>query len=99
MPKKKEEEVEVDAPKVIKEERLLKDTTGIEAFEVFKKSMKIGKLLSNFMIVIGAVLSIFSLYNLLVTTQFKFNNPILIGVFGLIGAINIFCGLIMLAKE
>jgi len=82
-----------------RKEELLKDTTGVEAREVFKVSAKISGHLSSLMIAVGALLSIFSLYGILTSAQFLFSNPLFIGALGFLGVINIFCGLILLAKE
>ncbi len=76
-----------------------KDTTGVEALDVFKVSAKIGRRLSSLMIAVGTLLSLLSVYGILTSAQFLFSNPLFIGVLGFLGAINIFCGLILLAKE
>lgn len=100
MPKKrKRKEIVVDAPALRRPEELLRDTTEVEALEVFKASVKIGRHLSSLMIVVGALLSLLSVYGILTSAQFLFSNPLFIGVLGFLGAVNIFCGLILLAKE
>jgi len=82
-----------------RKEELLKDTTGVEAREVFKVSAKISRRLSSLMIVVGALLSLFSVYGILASAQFLISNPLFIGALGFFGVINIFCGLMLLAKE
>lgn len=101
MPKKKEREEIVVAPPALrpKEEPLLRDTTGVEALDVSKASMKAGKYLSGLMIVVGALLSLFCLYGILISVNLSFSNPFFISALGFLGATNIFCGLILLAKE
>ncbi|MBE0512789.1 hypothetical protein IBX38_07045 [Candidatus Bathyarchaeota archaeon] len=102
MPKKrkKRKDIVVPAPHFRSEkEALLKDTTGVEAFDVFKVSEKIGRRLSGLMIAVGALLSLFSLVSILTSIKFTFSNPIFLGALGFLGAINIFCGLMLLAKK
>ena len=90
----------VAAPSLRRRTRaLLKDTIGAEAEDVFKVSMKIGRRLSGLMIIVGASLSLFSVYSILTSAQFLFSDPLFIGALGFLGAVNIFCGLILLAKE
>jgi hypothetical protein len=100
MPKKRKSKEIVVSPPALrpKEEPLLRDTTGVEALDVSKVSMKIGKYLSSIMIGIGILLSLFSIYSILISAEFSFFIPF-IGALGFLGAINIFCGLILLAKE
>jgi len=102
MPRKKirREEIVVAAPSFRRrEEALLKDTTGVEALDVFKVSEKIGRRLSLLMFMIGISLSILSIYGILTSAKFLFSDVLFIGALGFVGAINIFCGLILLAKE
>ena len=102
MPKKKrnKKEMVVAAPHFkSKKDALLKDTTGVEAFDVFKLSGKIGRRLSGLMIVVGALLSIFSVVSILISPKSMFSNPLFIGALGSLGVINIFCGLMLLAKK
>ncbi|MCK4952494.1 hypothetical protein KAS14_01735 [Candidatus Bathyarchaeota archaeon] len=101
MPKrKKRREIKVDTPTFTpKDEALLKDTTGIEALSDFKVSQKIGKRLSSLMIMVGALFSALSVYSILTSAKFLFSNPLFTGILGFLGAINTFCGLILLAKE
>jgi len=101
MPKKKRKrkEIVVPAPHFRSEkEALLKDTTGVEALDVFKVSEKIGRRLSGLMIAVGALLSLLSVVSILISIDI-FSNPLFIGALGFLGAINIFCGLILLAKK
>ena len=101
MPKKRRRKEIVVAPPDLerKEEPLLRDTTGVEALDVSKASMRIGKYLSGLMIIVGASLSLFSVYAIITSTHFFFPNIFFIGVLGFLGVMNIFCGLILLAKE
>jgi len=101
MPKKrKREEIVVSAPALgHRKEDLLKDTTGVEARQVFRVSAKISRRLSSLMIAVGALLSIFSVYGILTSAQFLVSNILFVGALGFLGVINIFCGLILLAKE
>jgi hypothetical protein len=82
-----------------KEEALLKDTTGVEAWDVFEVAEKIDRPLSSFMIVVGALLSLLSVISILTSMEFLFSDRFFIGTLGLLGATNIFCGLILLAKK
>jgi hypothetical protein len=82
-----------------KEEALLKDTTGVEAWDVFKVAEKIDGPLSSLMIVAGALLSLLSMISILTSMEFLFSDRFFIGTLGLFGATNIFCGLILLAKK
>jgi hypothetical protein len=82
-----------------REQELLRDTTGVEALDVFKVSAKIGRHLSSLMIAVGALFSLLSMFIIITSAQFLFSNPLFIGALGFLGAINIFCGLILLAKE
>ncbi len=98
--KRKRKEIVVAAPALRRlEEKLLKDTTVDEAQDVFEASAKIGKRLSSLMIVVGALLSLLSVYSILTSAQFQFSSPMFIGALGFLGAVNIFCGLILLAKK
>jgi len=98
--KKKRKEVVVASPSFRRrKEELLEDTTGVEALDIFKASEKMGRLLSSLIIAVGALLSLSSLYGILTSAQFLFSDPLIIGALGFLGAINILCGLILLAKE
>ncbi len=103
MPKKKRKrkntnEIVVPAPFKSQKPALLKDTTGDEALDVFKVSGKIGRRLSGLMITVGALLSLLSVYGILTSIEFTFSNPLFVGAIGFLGVINIFCGLMLLAK-
>ena len=80
-------------------DELLKDTTRAEALNVFKASGKIGRLLSGLMITAGALLSLLSVGSILTSIEFTFSNPLFVGALGFLGAINIFCGLVLLTKK
>jgi hypothetical protein len=102
MPKKrrKRKEIVVAAPSFSsKKDALLRDTTGAEAVDVFKVCGKIGRCLSGLMIAVGALLSLISVVSILASIDFPFLNPLSVGTLGFLGAINIFCGLILLAKK
>lgn len=104
MPKKRrKKEILVDASSVSRkrQEELLKDTTRIESYHVFKISTRVGRLLSGLMAAVGVLLFIFSLYILFVDTQFSFQGfeALFSGILGFLGVVNVLCGLILLAKE
>ena len=98
--KRKRNEIVVAAPSFRSEkEALLKDTTGVEALDVFKVSGKIGRRLSGLMIAVGALLSLLFVVSILTSLEFIFSNPFFVGALGFLGAVNIFCGLMLLAKK
>jgi len=100
MSKRKKKEIVVEAPAFGSQElELLKDTTSAEALDVFKASQKIGKALSFLMLPVGALISLLSLYGILTSMEFSFSDPLFIVALGFLGAINIFCGLILLARK
>ncbi len=104
MPKKKRnrkntKEIVVAAPFKSRKPPLLKDTTGDETLGVFEVSGKIGGRLSSLMVIVGVLLSIFSVYGILTPIEFTFSNPLFVSAIGFLGAINIFCGLMLLAKK
>ena len=103
MPKKKKrKEVLVDTSLLKRgEEELLKDTTGLESYDVFKISAKFGRLLGRLVAAVGILFLILSLYTLSTGTQFLFlGSEVLFFIFlGFLGAINILGGLLLLAKE
>ncbi len=101
MPKDKEQkEIVVPPPDLrYREKPLTRDTTGVEALDVSKISMRIGRYLSRFMIILGACLSFLSLYSLVTSTSFIVYNPYVLVGLGISAATNIFCGLMLLAKE
>ena len=98
--KKKKKEILVDTFFLKGEEEILKDTTGLESYTVSKTSTRIGQYLSWFMTGIGALALFFSLY-LLVDTSFSFQGfeILLSSIIGSLGALNITCGLLLIAKE
>ena len=92
-------EIVVSPPKgKPREEPLTTDTTGVEALDVSKASMRIGKYLSSVIVGIGVLLSLFSVYSIMFLAEFPFFSPF-VGFLGFLGAMNIFCGLILLTKE
>jgi hypothetical protein len=101
MPKKrKRKEIVVPPPSLGgNEEPLFRDTTGVEALDISKASAKVGRYLSGLMMIVGALLSVFSVYGVITSVHLFFSNPFFIAALGFLGAINIFCGLILLAKE
>jgi len=98
--KRKKKEILVDTFFLKSEEEILKDTTGLESYTISKISTKIGRYLSWFMTGIGALALFFSLY-LLVDTNFSFQGfeIVLTSIIGSLGALNVFCGLLLLAKR
>ena len=82
-----------------KKEALLRDTTGVEAWDVFEVAEIIDRPLSSLMIVVGALLSLLSVISILTSMEFLFSDWFLIGALGLLGTTNIFCGMILLAKK
>jgi len=84
-------------------EELLEDTTLTERIHVFEISARIGKYLSGLLIAVGALLAFVSIsaltfldVKLLFTSEWRTASII---VLGFVGAVNVFCGLVMLAKE
>lgn len=100
MPKKrKDKEISVRAPDFIpKKEPIFKDTTGTEALDVFKSAGTVGRYFSFVMMAFGIFVTVFSAYNITTSPDIVL-NPIFIVVLGLVAAINIFCGLLLLAKK
>jgi hypothetical protein len=97
--KKREREISVSAPDYIpKREPILKDTTGTEALDVFKVSGTVGRILSIAMFAVGIFVTILSAYSLSTSINMLL-NPLFIGVLGLVGALNILCGLLLLSKK
>jgi hypothetical protein len=102
MPKKrrKRNEIVVSAPSFrSKEDALLRDTTGAEALDVFKISEKIGRCLSGLMITVGVLLSSLSVVSIATSIELMFSNPLFVGALGFLGVVNLFCGLLLLAKK
>ena len=97
--RKKEREFSVRAPDYIpKRAPIFKDTTGTEALDVFKLAETIGKVLSFVMFAVGIFVIALSAYSILNSIS-MFVNPLFMGVLGFVGALNIFCGLLLLAKK
>ena len=101
MPRKRrrEREISVNAPDYIpKREPILKDTTGTEALDVFKVAETVGRVLSFVMIAVGIFVVVLSAYSILTSINI-FLNPLFVGVLGFVGALNLFCGLLLLSKK
>lgn len=101
MPKKRKKgkEISVRAPDYIqKREPILKDTTGTEAWDLFKATENVDRVFSFAMIFVGISIIILSGYSILTSSNFFF-NPLFVGVLGFVGAINLFCGLLLLSKK
>jgi uncharacterized Tic20 family protein len=97
--RKKEKEISVRAPDYIpKKAPIFKDTTGTEALDVFKVAETVGRVLSFIMVAFGIFVVVLSAYSS-ITSVSIFSNPLFLGVIGLVGALNILCGLILLAKK
>jgi hypothetical protein len=97
--RKREREISVSAPDYIpKREPILKDTTGTEALDVFKVSGTVGRILSIAMFAVGIFVTILSAYSISTSINMLL-NPLFIGVLGLVGALNILCGLLLLSKK
>jgi uncharacterized Tic20 family protein len=96
---KKDLEISVRAPDYIpKRAPIFKDTTGTEALDVFKVAETVGRVLSFVMVAVGIFVAVLAAYSSL-TSANMFLNPLFVGVLGLVGALNIFCGLLLLAKK
>lgn len=97
--RKKECEISVSPPDYIpKRAPILKDTTGTEALDVFKVAENVGRVLSFVMIAVGIFVAVLAAYSILTSVN-MFLNPLFVGVLGLVGALNILCGLLLLAKK
>jgi len=97
--RKKEREISVNAPDYIpKRAPIFKDTTGTEALDVFKVAETVGRVLSFGMFAVGIFVVVLSAYSILTAVN-MFLNPLFMGVLGLVGALNILCGLLLLAKK
>ena len=103
MPKKKKrKEILVDTSLLKRgEEELLKDTTGLESYDIFKVSARFGRLFGRLLAAVGILFLILSLYILSTGAQFLFiGSESLFFIFlGFLGAVNILGGLLLLAKE
>ena len=97
--RKNEREISVRAPDYIpKRAPIFKDTTGTEALDVFKVAETVNKVISFVMVVIGIFVAVLVVYSNLASIN-MFLNPLFFGVLGLVGALNIFCGLLLLARK
>ena len=97
--RKKDREISVRAPDYIpKRAPIFKDTTGTEALDVFKVAETVGRVLSFVMVAVGIFVAVIAAYSSLASASI-FLNPLFVGVLGLVGALNIFCGLLLLAKK
>ncbi len=97
--RRKKREISVRAPDYIpKREPILKDTTGSEALDVFKVAENTGRVFSFAMIVAGIFIVVLSAYALFSSINLL-SNPLFVGVLGFVGAINLLCGLLLLAKK
>jgi hypothetical protein len=97
--RKKDREISVRAPDYIpKRTPIFKDTTGTEALDVFKVAEMIGRILSFAMIGISIFVVVLAVYSELASVNI-FLNPLFFGLLGLVGSLNIFCGLLLLAKK
>jgi hypothetical protein len=97
--RKTNKEISVHAPDCIpKRDPVFKDTTGIEALDVFKAAESVGRVLSFGMFAVGVFVVVLSTYNLIVTVNL-FLNPFFVAILGLVGTMNILCGLLLLAKK
>jgi hypothetical protein len=97
--KKREREISVNAPDYIpKRGSILRDTTGTEALDVFKLSGIVGRILSLVMFAIGIFITVLAAYSLSTSINMLL-SPLFMGVLGLVGALNILCGLLLLSKK
>jgi len=97
--RKKEREISVRAPDYIpKRAPIFKDTTGTEALDVFKVAESVGRVLSFVIIAVGIFVTVLSAYSSLTSVNI-FLSPLFVGVLGFVGALNLFCGLLLLSKK
>jgi hypothetical protein len=97
--RKREKEISVNAPDYIpKRESILKDTTGTEALDVFKLSSTVGRILSLVMFAVGIFVTVLVAYSLSSSVN-MLSSPIFMFVLGLVGGINVLCGLLLLSKK
>jgi len=97
--RKNDNEISVRAPDYIpKKTPIFKDTTGTEALDVFKVVQSIGRILSFAMFAFGIFIVCLSGYSI-ITSISMYLNPMFMIVLGIVGALNIFCGLLLLAKK
>jgi hypothetical protein len=96
---KKEQKISVRAPDYIpKKDPIFKDTTGTEALDVFKIIGTVGRIFSFATIVAGIFAIGFVIYNIMSQGNI-FLNPYFISILGVVGTINLICGLLLLAKK
>lgn len=96
---KKRKEISVQAPDYVpKNTPIFKDTTGTEALDVFKIAEITGKFFSFIVIALGIFISVVSAYSLIIF-EYIFLDSLFLGILGLVGTINIMCGLLLLAKK
>lgn len=97
--RKRNKEISVRAPDYIpKREPVFKDTTGTEALDVFKVAESVGRVLSFAMFAIGIFIVVMSVYSIMISANMLL-NPFFVGILGIVGALNVFCGLLLLAKK
>ena len=97
--RKREMEISVNAPDYIpRRESILRDTTGTEALDVFKLSETAGRILSLIMFAVGIFITVLVIYSISTSINMLL-SPLFMGVLGLVGALNILCGLLLLSKK
>ena len=97
--RKNDNEISVRAPDYIpKKKPIFKDTTGTEALDVFKVVQILGRILSFGMFAAGIFIVCLAAYSLMMSVS-MFLSPMFMIVLGITGALNIFCGLLLLAKK
>lgn len=72
---------------------------NLERYRFFKISGKIGGYFSDFMILTGAILCLFSSYYILTFAEISLRNPHLTDAMLFLGITNIICGLFLLATQ
>ena len=97
--RKREREISVNAPDYIpKRESILRDTTGTEALDVFKLSGTVGRILSLVMLAFGIFITVLAAYSLSSSINMLL-SPLFMDVLGVVGGLNILCGLLLLSKK
>lgn len=97
---KKEKEVVVRTPFLISKWYESPEVRAIaERLNFFAICRKIGKFSAWPIMVVSLSLFLFTAYGILYSTQFSFPKPLLIDAIFSIGLMNIFSGLLLLAKE
>jgi len=90
-------------------EELLRDTTGLERLRVFEVSRRLGRWLGGLAVSVGAASTILAVGTLLDRVPGILNlkavfsaeagrTPIIL-ILGLLGLVNLLCGLLLLARE